>query len=108
MRAPVLSLAYSLAKKGRDVNTPDKGVLPLNSCCVTIHSAQEYGSTWAAYITGNGANSLALTTPGSITVSLASRESGTNARSWISCYRKQQVSNQKGICFLATSCNDNL
>jgi len=32
-----------------------------------------------AYITGNGTYNLALTTPGSTAVSLASRQSGTNA-----------------------------
>jgi hypothetical protein len=31
------------------------------------------------YITGNGTYNLALTTPGSTAVSLASRESGANA-----------------------------
>jgi hypothetical protein len=32
-----------------------------------------------AYITGNGTYNLALTTPGSTAVSLASRQSGANA-----------------------------
>jgi hypothetical protein len=32
-----------------------------------------------AYVTGNGAYNLALTTPGSTAISLASRESGVNA-----------------------------
>jgi hypothetical protein len=82
MTSPVLSLSYSLAKKGGDVNTRfgyansalSQGI---DARGVTANTWTEAGLDYNnAPALGSGAYSLALTTPGSTAISLASPESG--------------------------------